>query len=78
MKTVKQTNAPKLAIIDNAVGFFSPVEAYAELQAWRAKTGFAVNVIRFLPSLKKRHIKVNVPANAPLAVRHPRSPLVAI
>lgn len=53
-------------------------ESNAELQAWREKTGFAVNVIRFLPPLKKRHTKVNMPANAPLAVRRPRSPLVAI
>ena len=53
-------------------------ESNAELAAWRAKTGFAVNIIRFLPSLKKRQTKANVPANAPLAVRRPRQPLVAI
>lgn len=30
MKTNVQTNAPKLAIIDNSIGFFSPVERFAE------------------------------------------------
>lgn len=54
-------------------------ESNAELAAWRAKTGFAVNVIRFLPPLKKHPTKAtNVPANAPLPVRRPRQPLVAI
>lgn len=53
-------------------------ESNAELAAWREKMGFAVNVIRFLPPLKKHHTKANVPANAPLPVHRPRQPLVAI
>lgn len=53
-------------------------ESAQELAAWRAKTGYAVNIIRFLPSNKKRRAKANVPANAPLAVSRLRQPLVAI
>lgn len=53
-------------------------ESNAQLQAWREKTGFRTNVIRFLPPLKTKAQNVSVPANAPLAVSRPRSPLVAI
>lgn len=51
-----------------------------DLQAWREKTGFRANVIRFLPPLKAKAKAqtASVPANAPLAVSRPRSPLVAI
>ena len=53
-------------------------ESAQELQAWRVKTGYHANVIRFLPPLKAKAQTVSVPANAPLPVRRPRQPLVAI
>lgn len=53
-------------------------ESAQELQAWRKKTGYLANVIRFLPPLKAKAKTVSAPANAPLPVRRPRSPLVSI
>lgn len=52
-------------------------ESAKDLQAWREKTGYHANVIRFLPPLKNHHTKAqNVPANAPLS--QPRKPLVSV
>lgn len=53
-------------------------ESAKDLQAWREKTGFRANVIRFLPPLKAKAQTASVPQNAPLPVRRPRQPLVAI